>query len=80
MNNQEQMKFVYQALINGWQVKYLGNETFEFKKRKNKITQNIMLNNDIQRVLCVSDPVPEKNTKMAKIPKTAKKDKKILTK
>ncbi len=79
MNNQEQIKFVYQALINGWQVKYLGNETFEFKKRKNKFTQNIMLNNDIQRVLCESDPIIEKN----KMPKTAKKDKKekkIITK
>ncbi len=52
MNNQEQMKFVYQALLNGWQVKYLGNETFEFKKRKNKFTQNIMIDHDIHRVLC----------------------------
>lgn len=53
--NQEQMKFVYQALLNGWQVKYMGDETFEFKKRRNKFTQNIMLNQDIQRVLCDID-------------------------
>jgi hypothetical protein len=45
--NMNQQNFIYQALLNGWNVKYLGNETFEFKKKKNCFTKNIDWNQDL---------------------------------
>jgi hypothetical protein len=53
--NLTQMQFIYKALLNGWTVKYNGNETFEFKKKKNKFTKNVNWDSsqmeDIQRIL-----------------------------
>jgi hypothetical protein len=49
--NSIQMRFIYKALLNGWTVKYNGDETFEFKKKKNKFTKNVNWNEDIQRIL-----------------------------
>ena len=35
--NIQKMVFIYNALLSGWNVKYLGNDKFEFLKSKSKI-------------------------------------------
>jgi hypothetical protein len=50
-NITQQMQFIYKALLNGWQVKHIKNDSFEFKKRKNKFTKNVDWNEDIHRIV-----------------------------
>ena len=39
------MLFIYNAVINGWTVKLVSKNNFEFKKKKKKVKKEILLDN-----------------------------------
>jgi len=48
MLNLHKMLFIYNAILNGWTVKMITNNNFEFIKDKKKVKKKILLDNYLQ--------------------------------
>jgi len=47
----QKMIFIYNAVISGWTVKYLGNQRFEFKQRRADMGEEVLLDNYLKRFI-----------------------------